>query len=201
VTTSSRDGQRARAAHRRRLEATVPGMAELILPTTELHAAFLECGADWGPGRHEDGFGIGPDDDVQSPEGFAAWVHKRVRLTHPAGVPCPPEKHGSPRWIVEHGQILGGIVLRHIFDDRIGSIGYGVRPSARRRGLASWALGEMLREARAVLNVDRVLIPCLADNIASARTIERNGGVLEGIRETEDGPVRRYWIDLRDYPA
>ena len=77
-----------------------------------------------------------------------------------------------------------------------GHIGYGVRPSARRRGLASWALGEMLGEARAALGVDRVLVPCLADNIASARTIERNGGVLEGIRDTEHGPVKRYWINL-----
>jgi predicted acetyltransferase len=92
--------------------------------------------------------------------------------------------------------VLGGIALRHIFDDDIGHIGYGVRPSARRRGLASWALGEMLLEARAALGVDRVLVPCLADNIASARTIERNGGVLEEIREGPHGPVRRYWIHL-----
>ncbi|MBO4209264.1 GNAT family N-acetyltransferase [Micromonospora echinofusca] len=171
-------------------------MPELILPTIRLHAAFLECRDDWGPGLHEDGFGLGADDDVDSPEGFAAWVHERVRLTHPAGDPCPDERHGSPRWIVENGHILGGIALRHWFDDEIGQIGYGVRPSARRRGLASWALGEMLKEARVALGLDRVLIPCLADNIASARTIERNGGVLEGIRDTENGPVRRYWITL-----
>ena len=92
--------------------------------------------------------------------------------------------------------MLGGIVLRHQFDDDVGRIGYGVRPSARRRGLANWALGEMLEEARAALGVDQVLVRCLADNIASARTIERNGGVLEGIRATERGPVRRYWINL-----
>jgi predicted acetyltransferase len=171
-------------------------MPELILPTTRLHAAFLECRDDWGPGIHEDGFGLWPDDDVDSPDGFATWVHTRLRLTHPAGAPCPDGKHGSPRWIVEDGQVLGGIVLRHKFDDDVGHIGYGVRPSARRRGLASWALGEMLSEARAALDVDRVLIPCLADNVASARTIERNGGVLEGIRGTEHGPVRRYWIAL-----
>jgi len=171
-------------------------MPELVLPTTRLHAAFLECRGDWGPGPHEDGFGIGDDDDLESPAGFAAWVHGRVRLTHPAGTPCPEERHGSPRWIVEDGQVLGGIVLRHIFDDSVGHIGYGVRPTARRRGLASWALGEMLEEARMALSVDRVLIPCLADNRASARTIERNGGVLQGIRDTEHGPVRRYWIVL-----
>jgi predicted acetyltransferase len=171
-------------------------MRELIRPTTGLHAAFLECRHEWGAGVHEDGFGLGEDTDVESPEGFAAWVHERTRLTHAAGEPCPPERHGSPRWIVEDGRILGGIVLRHIFDDRLGHIGYGVRPSARRRGVASWALGEMLQEARAVLGVDRVLIPCLADKVASARTIERNGGILEGIREGRNGPVRRYWITL-----
>ncbi|MFG2041675.1 GNAT family N-acetyltransferase [Dactylosporangium sp. NPDC048998] len=171
-------------------------MPELVLPTVRLHAAFLECRDDWGPGLHEDGFGLGADDDVDSPGGFAAWVHQLVRLTHWAGEPCPDEKHGSPRWIVEDGEVLGGIVLRHIFDDKIGHIGYGIRPLARRRGLASWALGEMLGEARAVLGLDRVLILCLADNVASARTIERNGGVLEGSRDTGDGPVRRYWIAL-----
>jgi predicted acetyltransferase len=171
-------------------------MPELILPTTRLHAAFLRCRADWGPGRHEDGFGLRPDDDVDSPAGFAAWVHRRVRLVHPAGTRCPPEQHGSPRWIVEDGQVLGGIVLRHMSDDDIGHIGYGVRPAARRRGLAGWALREMLKEARAVLGLDRVLVLCRADNVASARTIERTGGVLDGIRATAHGPVRRYWITL-----
>ena len=171
-------------------------MPELLLPTTQFHAAFLECRDDWGLGLHEDGFGIRDDDDLDSPAGFAAWVHDGIRLAHPAGTACPKERHGSPRWIVEDGQVLGGIVLRHIFDDNVGHIGYGVRPTARRRGLASWALGQMLEEARTALGVDRVLIPCLADNFASARTIERNGGLLEGIRDTEHGPVRRYWIAL-----
>ncbi|MEV4347961.1 GNAT family N-acetyltransferase [Actinoplanes sp. NPDC049596] len=171
-------------------------MPELIAPTTRLHAAFLDCRDEWGPGLHEDGFGLGPGDDVDSPGGFAAWVRDRLRLAHPAGAPCPPERHATNRWIVEDGRVLGGIALRHLYDDRLGQIGYGIRPSARRRGVASWALAEMLTEARAVLTADRVLIPCLAGNLASARTIERNGGVLEEIRDTEHGPVRRYWIDL-----
>ena len=48
----------------------------------------------------------------------------------------------------------------------------------------------------AVLGLDRVLVPCLADNVASAGTIECNGGVVEVIREAGRGPVRRYWIAL-----
>jgi len=173
-------------------------MPELIAPTTRLHAAFLDCCADWGPDRpHEDGFGLAPGDDVESPHGFAAWVADRNHLAHRPGEPCPNERHASARWIVEDGRVQGGIALRHLFDDDLGQIGYGVRPSARRRGLASWALAEMLIEARAILDADRVLVPCLDDNVASARTIERNGGVLEGLRETAHGPLRRYWIPLR----
>lgn len=171
-------------------------MPELILATGRLHAAFLECHHEWGPGLHEDGFGIDADDDLDSPEGFATWVNLILRNTHGADEPCPDARHGTPRWIVEDGRVLGGFALRHKYDDMRGWIGYGIRPSARRRGLATWALGQMLDEARAVLNLSRVLMICAPDNVASAHTIERNGGVLEGIRDTGLGPARRYWIDL-----
>ena len=53
----------------------------------------------------------------------------------------------------------------------------------------------MLDEARAQ-GLERVLIVCEADNIASARTTEHHGGVLEGVQDGEFGPVRRYWIKL-----
>ncbi|MEU6293738.1 hypothetical protein [Streptomyces erythrochromogenes] len=53
----------------------------------------------------------------------------------------------------------------------------------------------MLEEARA-LGLDRVLLACAVDNLASAGTTERNGGVLEGVRDTRHGPTRRYRIEL-----
>ena len=99
---------------------------------------------------------------------------------------------------VGDSQKLGGIALRYGSDDYVrwsGHIGYGIRPSARRRGLASWALGRMLDEARAV-GLDRALLVCAVDNLASAKTIERCGGVLESVTVSKFGPVRRYWIDL-----
>jgi len=43
---------------------------------------------------------------------------------------------------------------------------------------------------------DEVLMICAEGNLASARTIEHCGGVLEEARATELGPQRRYWIDL-----
>jgi predicted acetyltransferase len=53
----------------------------------------------------------------------------------------------------------------------------------------------MLDEAR-VFGLDRALIVCEVDNIASAKTIERHGSVLEDVRDTELGAVRRYWIKI-----
>lgn len=174
-------------------------MPELIAPTVRLHDAWLAAHDEWGPGRHEDGFGLRPADEVRSPAGFAAWVARLADESDPTGPADPDRVRCTYRWIVEGEQVLGGIALRHRLDDFLlrvgGHIGYGIRPSARRRGLATWALGRMLDEARA-LGLDRVLVTCAADNIASARTIERGGGVLADIRDTELGPARRYWITL-----
>jgi predicted acetyltransferase len=173
-------------------------MPELMAPTVCLHAAWLEARAEWGPGVHEDGFGLQPSDEVDSPAGFAAWVARLAAESDPAKPVEAGRVRCTYRWIVEGDRVLGGIALRHEPNDfvlRVGHIGYGIRPSARRRGLATWALGRMLEEAR-VLGLDRVLIICEVDNVASAKTIEHHGGVLEGVQGTELGTVRRYWIKI-----
>lgn len=164
-------------------------MPELIAPTVRLHTPWLQAHAEWGPGLHEDGFGLRTSDEVHSAPGFAAWL---ARLTEAS------DRTTTYRWIVEADQVLGGIVLRHGPADYVrwaGHVGYGVRPSARRRGIATWALGTMLKLAREQ-GMSHLLVVCAADNSASARTIEHNGGTLEGIQNTEFGPARRYWITL-----
>ncbi|RQX06670.1 GNAT family N-acetyltransferase [Micromonospora arida] len=174
-------------------------MPKLVAPTVRLHAAWLEAHDEWGPGLHEDGFGLRSTDEVRSPDGFAAWVTRLADRSGPDAPLADSRVRCTYRWIVEDDRVLGGIALRHELDHYLlrvgGHIGYGIRPSARRRGLATWALDRMLGEARA-LGLDRVLLACEADNTASAKTIERLGGVLEDIRDTELGPARRYWITL-----
>ncbi|GAB3938061.1 GNAT family N-acetyltransferase [Micromonospora vulcania] len=174
-------------------------MPELIAPTVRLHTAWLESHHEWGPGVHEDGAGLLPSDEVESAAGFAAWIARLSDESDPAKPLSEGRVHCTYRWVVEGDRILGAIALRHELNDYLlrvgGNIGYGIRPSARRRGLATWALGRMLDEARA-LGLDRVLVTCEEQNIASAKTIERHGGVLEDVRDTELGPARRYWITL-----
>ncbi|MCA9101993.1 MAG: GNAT family N-acetyltransferase [Pirellulales bacterium] len=97
--------------------------------------------------------------------------------------------------------ILGVANLRHELNDRLrdhgGHIGYGVRPSARRRGVATRMLALTLLAARS-RGLDRVLLTCQRDNVGSIRVIEANGGVLASESESAGGHgvLRRYWIDL-----
>ncbi|TCJ96849.1 GNAT family N-acetyltransferase [Nocardia alba] len=170
----------------------------LIAPAVELYEAWLDAHAEWGPGVHEDGFGLMPGDDVSSVAGFGLWV-ARLNATSAQG----RDGRCSYRWIVEDGRVLGGIALRHGDGElvrKVGHIGYGIRPSARRHGVATWALAAIIAQAR-VAGMDRVLVVCAAGNLGSVKTIERCGGVLESIQDTELGPARRYWITVAESRA
>ncbi|RNI22206.1 GNAT family N-acetyltransferase [Flexivirga caeni] len=183
---------------------TSPARIRLIQPTAELHAAFLDSAFEFGTG-HRDGYATDSitDDELRDPERFAAWVAQRVAYADETTVLPPDRVHDTLSWIVDDRdptRILGSISLRHRLNDFLlavgGHIGYGVRPSARRQGVATAALGLALDQAKG-LGLQRVLITCNTENVPSYRTIERHGGVLEDVRETPDhGVIRRYWIDL-----
>lgn len=160
-------------------------MPELTTPATAMHTDWLEARAEWGPGLHEDGFGLLPTDKVDSPAGFAAWV---ARLAD--------DRHCTYRWIIEDGQVLGGIALRHESNplvQRDGHIGYGIRPSARQRGLATWALTRVVEKAQS-LGMEQLLPVCEVGNVGSANVIERRGGILEDGCDTAHSAVWRFWI-------
>jgi predicted acetyltransferase len=166
----------------------------LIAPTVRLRASWLAAREEWGRDAHQDGAGLHETDDVDSEAGFAAWVS---RLEREAVAPDEGRVPATYWWIASGDTYLGAISLRHSLNDFLlragGHIGYGVRPSARRRGLATFALGEVLRVARG-RGLARVLVCCDDANVASQRTIEHFGGELEDVRDTELGRTRRYWI-------
>lgn len=95
------------------------------------------------------------------------------------------------------GQLVGRASIRHELNRYLlnygGHIGYGVRPQCRRRGYATEILRQSLVYIRN-LGVDEVLLTCFDENIASARVIESQGGVLENIVELDGKALRRYWI-------
>jgi len=104
-------------------------------------------------------------------------------------VPC------TTLWWVEGDAYLGRLSIRHYLKGWLveygGHIGYDVRPSARRQGHATAMLRAALPIA-AQLGIDRVLVSCDEDNVASRRVIESNGGLPDGVRQGK----LRFWIDL-----
>jgi predicted acetyltransferase len=98
------------------------------------------------------------------------------------------------------GQIVGRISIRHELNEFLrqqgGHIGYAVLPAHRGRGYATEMLRQGLLIARS-LGVDRVLVTCDDDNVASRKVIERCGGKLNSTGIAHDGStlIRRYWID------
>ncbi|MBT2535411.1 GNAT family N-acetyltransferase [Arthrobacter sp. ISL-69] len=173
-------------------------MFELVVPAASFYPSFAESHREWD-GAHQDGAGLSPDDDIFSQEGFDAWVRRLLGAAHVVEtggiVPC------TYRWITEGPRYVGAIAFRHHLTPALlnsgGHIGYGVRPSDRGRGAASWALQEMCARLAAQGEPDRVLLTCDDANAASARTIERCGGLLEDMRIDGNGRYfRRYWIDL-----
>lgn len=94
---------------------------------------------------------------------------------------------------------VGAVNIRHYLGENNchsgGHIGDGIRPSERRKGYATAMIGLALEECLK-LGINKVLMTCDSDNIGSAKSIIKNGGVLE--REIiEDGvSEQRYWITL-----
>jgi predicted acetyltransferase len=70
-----------------------------------------------------------------------------------------------------------------------------VRPSERRKGNATEMISLALRECKKI-GIDNVLMVCDKDNIGSAKSIQKNGGILEN-EVIVDGIVeQRYWITI-----
>lgn len=131
-----------------------------------------------------------------SRRGFAEYLEQLA--AHEEGLGLPPGWVKSALWgAFVDGELVGRTCIRFELNDHLrsvgGHVGYAVRPQHRRRGYAT----QILRQSLHVLaqrGIESALVTCRVDNIASAGTIEANGGVLENVVEASDGMTNRYWV-------
>lgn len=173
----------------------MPRTVRLVPPSVGLRSAYLDAIADFA-GTALDGSGIRDPQRPPTADGDVIdFITTRLAEEDSATELPDGWVHCTSRWILdaENDEMLGFLAVRHRLTpfllEQGGHIGYSVRPSARRQGVATAALELGLELARTA-GIDPVLITCDEDNTGSRRTIERAGGTLEDIREGK----RRYWI-------
>lgn len=174
-------------------------MPELVLPSADLHASFLDTIAEYRDEqaferdeghflrRAMEGFAIATE------EGFTRYVEATAAERDEDSARTNGWVPQTVMWYVDGTRFIGRLSIRHRLNTWLrtygGHIGYEVRPSERRRGHATEMLRRALPHAKA-LGIDPALVTCDHDNEPSRRVIEANGGVYENRR----GVKLRYWI-------
>ncbi|SRR5215204_3561134 len=114
-----------------------------------------------------------------------------------------PDGHvaSTTYFLLADNKLVGTGSLRHALNEGLavygGHIGYAVRPSERGKGYGSRILQLTLEKAR-TRELERVFLTCDAENVASAKIIEKHGGRLENqiMYEPIGKLISQYWIEL-----
>lgn len=169
----------------------------LVRPTLELKEAALQY-------RQEHFYHgetiINGSELLDKTESYEVWLQSVTNNTCPDTV--------NPDWVVtdtffamdENDKIVGIIDLRHTLNDFLkdfGNCGYSVRPSERKKGYATEMLRQVLEVARQV-GLKELHLSVERDNVASVKTIVRNGGVYERSFAYNGEEADVYRIELND---
>ncbi|MFN2414557.1 MAG: GNAT family N-acetyltransferase [Pyrinomonadaceae bacterium] len=165
----------------------------MIEPTEELAAA-LHAMAEEYQAAGDDRYKLALED-------FHAYFRSLVKYAKGVNLPSG-HVPSSTFWLVSGGgRVIGRSSLRHQLTTELahegGHIGYDIRPSERRKGYGTLILKLTLERAREK-GLRRVFITCDADNVGSAKVIEKNGGGLRGqeVSHRTGKLISQYWIEL-----
>lgn len=168
----------------------------LVRPTVDLEEEYLSFYKEW----------------VDSKENMVPWVIQKdpsnfkemvqFLYDNENGINLPkgwvPD---STFWLINgNNRILGAVNIRHQLTELLvhsgGHIGYGIRPSERRKGFATKLLSLSLEKAKEI-GIQKALVVCDEHNTGSFKTITNNGGIPDADFIEDDGNIiKRFWIEL-----
>ncbi len=166
--------------------------ATLIMLTEALASEFLEMANEYRA--------AGDDRYQAAIKDFSAYLTRL--MDYSAGVNLPDGRvPATTYWLASDHHIIGRSSFRHHLTPELehegGHIGYDIRPSERQKGYGRLILKLTLEKARG-FGLERTLMTCDSDNVASAKIIEKNGGEVYGqtVSDKSGKLISRYWIRL-----
>lgn len=140
----------------------------LLTPTTDLQEEYLDFYIEW----KDSGETMIPWVISKNPANFPAMVQELLDAHNGINIPetWVPD---STYWLVtNNNRIVGAVNIRHSLTEHLfnagGHIGYGIRPSERRKGYATKLLALSLEKTKE-LDITKVLVVCDAVNTASEK--------------------------------
>lgn len=149
---------------------------------------FIKADPDWTFAFHFD-----------ENKNFKEYVHMLGQWSRGRNL---PEKFVPNTFLISvvQNEIVGRISIRHHLNDFLynigGHVGYGTTPGFRKKGYATQMLKKTIPIC-ADLGIEKVLITCDENNLASKKVIENCGGIFDN--KTDEPSLEfqklRYWID------
>lgn len=175
---------------------------KLVKPTKEYEKQVMDYRQEFYDNNENSFDGCAGLEDVET---YEEWIDFDGRLSRKYGEGyVPSDVYLAVR--IEDNKLVGIIDLRIRLSEFLlnfgGNIGYSVAPSKRRNGYAKEMLKLILEKAKQ-RDLSKVLLTCDKENIASAKTIIYNGGILENevidkVGLSHSGTIQRYWIKLEE---
>jgi predicted acetyltransferase len=172
-------------------------MYRLIKPTIEMKTAYEAYINDW---KDES---LTPVTSDLKDKTYEQMLDEFYRAEHDINLPKGYVPDSNYFFVNEHKELLGFVNIRHYLDDILfkirGHIAYGLKPSARGKGLSKIMLELAIEKAREK-GIKNILMVCDKSNIASRKTIEACGGVLkdEVYDVTDHEIIQRFWISYEE---
>lgn len=173
---------------------------DLIRPTLELKEKALEYRSEHF--AHGETI-IDGSELFDKTENYEDWLSAVARNANPETV--------NKNWVVtdtffavrkNDNKIIGMIDLRHTLNEflkDLGNCGYSVRPSERKKGYATEMLRQICQIAKEY-HLPELKLSAEKKNIASIRTIQKNGGIYSYSFYCENKEANVYLINLKEEP-
>ncbi len=172
---------------------------KLINPSKKYYKEYKDMMDEW----FESGSQIAPwslELDYKTEKDFEKLLNRLKEVEN--GINLEGYASSNTYWLLDldTNKLIGGSNLRHYLDDKgikyWGHIGYGIRPSERKKGYGTFLLKLTLEKAKEK-GIDKVYLGAYEENIGSWKLMEKCNATFDKLvyEEETNKPIKKYWIE------